>query len=87
MVQVIVSFEKVEGLRNFFALLSFFFLFLAIEFEKLKTFRIHPPIRLKYFHRRVHLKAIQKCDFILCYHQELHESVHAFIQNSVSVCS
>ena len=30
------------------------------------------------------LKAIQKCDFILCFRQELRKSAHAFVQNSVS---
>ena len=32
-------------------------------------------------------KAIQKCDFILSFRQELRKSVHAFVQNSVSMRS
>ena len=45
---------------------------------------MHPSIILKDFHHRLRPKAIQKCDLILCCRQELRESVHAFVQNSVS---
>ena len=51
------------------------------------TLRVHPSRILKGFYRRLRLKAVQKCDFILCFRQELCESEHVFAQNSVSVCS
>ena len=43
---------------------------------------MHPFIVLKDFLRRLGPKAIQKFGFILCFCQELRESVHAFVQNS-----
>ena len=69
---------------NFSCLLSFFSFSFWLVNLKSYTFRIHPSIILKDFHRRLRLKTIQKCDFILCFRQELRQSVHGFVQNFVS---
>ena len=38
--------------------------------------KLHPFIELKDLHGMLRLLAIQKCDFILCFRQELRESVN-----------
>ena len=47
-------------------------------------FRIHSLIIVKDFHRQLRVKTFQMFDFILCFRQNLLESVHAFVQNQLA---